>query len=488
MIRKPIWIFATVSLLMLLMQGCKDDVNNAGASALMDGEEVIVCSDTIRDISSAIYMADPLCFTPDSFLLGECTLPHFGTISADILAQFAAPSAFVYPDSSVVDSAVLYLTYRSYVGDGRSPLAITVYEMDGEMLQYGETYTSDADISRFCSMNSRVSRRDPIILPGSDIDTTYSSSSSTSYVNAIAVPLTDDFCKKLFAIRDLSDRQAFLEAFKGLYITTNYGSSACLYILDISLGLHYHYFYPETEGSSRYIRQEDTKMFYTNAEVRQLNRLHYAERTAFYQQLLQQDSVNYVVSPAYLYTKVRIPVRDIVADIRKNLHSGDSDLRPYVNLSDLRIKVLNYGLGATADNDWAAPATSMLLVKEDAFDRFFGDHPVLSDTSAMYSYIKSEIDSVSGDLEHFYSFSMNSILTYFLRDTTQMVDTLNMLLVPVDITTTSSSSTSSSSSATTIVSIKQSSNVSVTKLRSAQHPGDPMNIEIVYSGFSDVRL
>jgi hypothetical protein len=71
---------------------------------------------------------------------------------------------------------------------------------------------------------------------------------------------------------------------------------------------------------------------------------------------------------------------------------------------------------------------------------------------------------------------MSALLTHQLRSTNNP-DTLNMLMVPVDVITATNNNT------TYIISIKQQQTVSATKTFSANNAENPMNIEVVYSGF-----
>ena len=126
----------------------------------------------------------------------------------------------------------------------------------------------------------------------------------------------------------------------------------------------------------------------------------------------------------------------------------------------------------------------MLLIKEDAFDRFFYEDAVVSDTCAMYSETYQETDSVTALKRYYYKFSMASLLTQYLRDTVgNLADTLQMLMVPIDIKTAQTSSNTS-----IISSITQKQTWTITSVRSSVASDEPLDIEIVYSGFSNVSL
>ena len=139
-------------LLAIVVVGCQENNSiSAGASTLPDND-IRVMSDTF-DVTSQLDSCVAISLTPDSFLLGECDT-HFGTIKADILTQLACPEGFVYPggETAVVDSICLYLYYKNWYGDGKTPLGITVYEMDKQSLQENASYPNNLQISDYCSL------------------------------------------------------------------------------------------------------------------------------------------------------------------------------------------------------------------------------------------------------------------------------------------------------------------------------------------------
>lgn len=482
MTRKAISIFTIVSCLLLttLQTSCEKDTEKAGAGTLRDGEDVVVLSDTIRNITSTVCIAPPIQTSPDSCLLGELSSKHFGIFKADILTQFAAPLGFQYPDSSVLDSACLYLYYRYYVGDGHSPLRITAYAMDGEVMEYEGKYLCTEPVDRFCSLDdsTQVTEVAAVVEAEKGTTDTVTRNSGESYLYRVHIPFTDAFARKLFAIKKFDSQEEFNEVFKGLYITTDFGTGTLLYIVDASIGIHYHYFYKT--GSDTYARQNDTKQWYSNDEVRLINRYDYRDLDLVHNTLLDDSTRNYITSPMGLYTQIIIPMNTI----REQVLSRVGSKRPYVNLANLRIDILNHDSKKTYDEDWAGPSSTMLLIKEAAFEHFFYEDAVVSDTSAMYSDTYQEVDSVTAEKRYYYRFSMASLLTEYLRDSLgSLEDTLSMIMVPVDVVSSQSSSGSS-----VISEINQKQTWTVTAVRSSADESEPMDIEIVYSGFSSVIL
>lgn len=460
------------------MWSCSDDMLSAGASALGQEDDIRVKSDTFS-VSSALEASSAISLTPDSFLLGECDT-HFGTIKADILAQFACPVGFEYPyaETAVVDSVCLHLYYASWHGDGQAPLGISVYEMDRATMDYNTPYPSDTALSTFCSLvdSTRITKIPHVIIPQTYVDSAYDSSGE-SYVPAVIIKLSDEFAKRFFGLQDFSSQEAFNELFKGLYITTDFGGSSVLYISEMSLNVYYHFSYPR-QGSGVDTVINDSKAFYANSEVRQLNRFSYPDRAAVLQQYGANKDTNYIVSPANIYTKLSLRMDSILNRMEEQL--GDPEgYRVYVNRANLTVDVL-YDAEVTSDrprDSWNMPSNYMLLVLEDKMETFFLKNEVPSDTTAILSSLTAATDTL-GNISYSYTYDLSGLLTQQLRNSSQD-EYLNFYLVPVAVETSTTSSSVSR--------VKQLQTITTTYIRSAKNTESPMDVEMVYSGFNKAQ-
>ena len=468
---KNTWIFTTVCLVSLLLAACKDDVLSAGGSALQgdDATGVIVRSDTIHDIVSHTSRALPVYNSPDSCLLGECRSQDYGTLKADLLTQFACPEGWVYPDSAELDSVCLYLYYRSWYGDGNAPLGINAYYIDCEGLCYDSLYQSDVDVTRFSSSKRSVLQKTQVVSPAHPVDSFYSSVYNT-YLPFVRLRLNDDEARRVFAIRDFSSQAAFNSQFPGLYLTTTYGSSSAMYVLTLCMTIHYHFTY--SMGNGEYRTVSDSKVLYSNSEIKRLSRYEYSERDAVLAALQQDVSHHYILSPANLYTRLDIPT----AGILSRIHAGVQQRTAYVNLAQLRIDVLNGGSTNSRQDNWTSPSQYMLLVKENAYDKVFKEQKLPEDTTALLATLTATYNDSTASYDYTYTFDVSPLFTQMLRS--EQADTLHMVLVPVNAEYT----TSSSSSYLSAIRAKQS--VSATKIRSAVNTDSPMDIEVVYCGFN----
>ena len=473
--KNNILIIILLLLSTVLISCTANDSASAGASTL-PSDDILVNSDTFS-ISSKLDSCVAISLTPDSFLLGECET-HFGAIKADILTQLACPEDYVYPGDgiAVVDSICLYLYYKNWYGDGNSPLGIAVYEIDKKTLLENQLYQSDLLLSDYCSLadSTYIAMQSTIIVPAVPTDSSFSSQYEKN-IPTIKVKLSDNFAKRFFSIQKFTSQKAFNQLFKGLYICTDFGGGSVLYINDITMTVYYHFTMSRPQMNDTVVH--DTRSFYANDEVRQINRYNYPNRQAILEQYTQVVDTNYIVSPANIYTELTVRMDSICNRIENQL--GDtSAYRIYVNKADLTIDVLysDSSTGRPRDS-WDKPAPYMMLIQKEEMNTFFSKNEMPSDSVAIVTSLSITADSLD-HVSYNYTYDLSGFLTRQIRNQ-QLMDEMTFVLVPVAITTDVSTGS--------ILSIKPSQTISATQIRSAHNSHTPMDIEIVYAGFSKTR-
>ena len=207
--------------------------------------------------------------------------------------------------------------------------------------------------------------------------------------------------------------------------------------------------------------------------MRQVNRIEYLNKQQTFEALLKDSlSYTYAVAPANIYTRLSFPM----AKMQQRINSRLDGKRPYVNMAKVKVNVCNHADQTSNRDDWSQPASKMLLIKESAMQRFFSKRELPSDTCALLADLKKGADKY-GNTEYYYSYDMSALLTNQLRHSANP-DLMHMLLVPVDVI-----STTGNNGTTYIVSIKQQQTISATQFMSAQNADDPMDVEVLYSGF-----
>lgn len=449
--------------IMLLWTACKDDVTTTGESILDENDAIIVLADTFS-ISSAVDSCDAIISQADSFLLGEIET-DYGVLRASVLTQLACPEGYTYPEGFTVDSICLFMYYSSWVGDDKSPLAINAYLMDKNTFRYNSTYPTDLNIDDYCTRSKSILTNHRIVVASEKRDSILNTNGQ--YVPMVRMRVNDDFMQDFASITNFESQDKFNEQFKGLLLETSFGSATMLNISDVALGVFYHFQYNKA-GKDTTV--SDMKAFYANSEVRTVNQLVYRDKKEWVETLQQDsDTYNYIIAPAGVYTRLRIPMEQIADKIITRTELK----RPYVNKAEIRVSVMNMDPDNNDRNDWLLPSSHMLLIKEKSMTRFFKNRELPSDTCALLGQLTQGVDSV-GDAIYYYSYDMSDFLTNQLRKE-ENDSILNMLLVPVTINTTTTNT-----SANAVTSVRQQQTISATKIRSAKNG---MKLEIVYSGF-----
>jgi hypothetical protein len=195
--------------------------------------------------------------------------------------------------------------------------------------------------------------------------------------------------------------------------------------------------------------------FPVTKEVRQINRFEHKDLNVYINSLTANDSLNYIFSPAGLYTRITLP-----DSIFKN------------DLSGKVINSLSLDLYATQLDDWdygMSPPSKLLLIDESIVDSFFMGYNMDDD---LYSFLASYSSTTQA-----YSFDLSVYAQQMVRELADSTMTdfepfTSMLLIPVtEVTDTDGNS----------IRIEPLLTPAAVKIKSWTHPRSPMLLEIVYS-------
>lgn len=449
---------------------CEENNENLGNAVKPEGDEIFVSVDTFF-LPSSNQFINSVYLQNDTLLLGEVYHPFYGTTKADVLAQVAPPLNYTYPPTEqnpVVDSLLLFIYYKSWYGASNSPIEISIYELNGdETITYSSEYYSDINVGDYSKKDIPMGKT---IMTSIDKSVADSIRNDSSYTPVIRYKLEDSYAQKLFELPEsvYKNEEDFLKEFKGLYITSTFGSSTMLNISKIDLRLFYHYTRRyEIDGKEVEDVVSSWINFPANKDVRQLNSITHPQKEDFKTRIETIDSLNFVATPASIYTKVNIPIKTIGDQIIQKLNGKTLSL----NRAALNLETVNFG--ETSDIQMPIPS-AMLLVREDFAENYFKENnlPLTNDTVAIIGYYNSSTEEYDFDLSYF---TKKYIKDYIEQKNT--IDELNMLLIPVDVKL---SYIDDSSYITGINSLFKISGVAI---RSGQHPTSPIKLKITYSGF-----
>ncbi len=448
---------ALLALTALAAFGCTDS-KQAGLVVQPEDDRITVFTDTFSVTANESYnnVITAQCDT-SAMALGEFYSERFGSTKAELLVQFAPPVGYEFPPDSLLptpDSLVLYMYYNSYFGSKTAPLEISIYEIDKQTIAYDKIYYSDLDVSDFTDesvlMGRRVITSVDQTLPDSVLD-------ASDYVPSFRYKFSDEQMNRFFNLPQAAyqSREAFLDEFKGLYITTKYGASTMLYFNQIAMKLFYHY---NVHRNNKDTLLYTSIIFPANREVRQLNRFEHGQ---FVADSLADDSLLLVKSPAGLYPRVHIPVGKMRQQIRANI--GD-------NLYNVNSAVLEAEVVVQDDGDLTLPTPSaLLLLRESQLDKFATDEFVPQSVDSLGAVALYDSD------KKLYQFDLAYLMTYEVRDSYDKIDDEETFaIVPCKVLYNSAGSISSVSP------LRQLSGLS---LRSANNTLSPMRIKMIYNGF-----
>ncbi len=455
---------------LMLLASCKE--SSLGNSIMPESDSILVCKDTFH-LQTSNFFVDSIFLQNDTFLLGEIYNQRYGTTKADLFFQIAPPVNYRFPtsDSDSIkdaqpDSLVLYMYYRSWDGAKNSPLEFCLYEIDKKTIDYTGVYYSNLKVDDYTTVSDEnlIGKK---VMTSIDFSQPDSVLADTTKVPYIKYKLDKSYAERFFNL-DASayeSVEAFQNKFKGFYVTTDYGSSTMLHLSQIDMRLYYHYTRIYSIDNEVNTDTVSTWVNYSaNKEVRQLNRIEHPNRADVITNLNGIDSLNFLKSPAGIYTNVTIPVGKMLSTIESKI--GDKHLS--INNATLNLEIVKDE--STALN--LAKPEYLLLLRKDMLANYFIDKglPTSIDSTAVIGYFDEKSDAYSFDLAYLLNVYLNQKKEYVSETTT-----LDMVILPIDAI-----SSNNDSYITSVSSLFKLSGIAV---RSGTNTYSPMRIKLLYSGF-----
>jgi hypothetical protein len=423
-------------------------------------DEIIVASDTFI-IESENYYVPAISAQADSMILGEFYSAKYGTTKAELLLQIAPPIDYKFPEEKykpTPDSLILMMYYNSWMGSSYAPLEFSIYEINKQTIDYNTQYLSNLNIADFTDSTILMGKRLMTSIDLSRADSLNEDTAVTPYVkykfDQIQLERFFNMPQEVYQSED-----AFLDEFKGLYITTRYGSSTMICFNEITMHLYYHYTY-QKNGKDTIVNT--TIIYPSNKEVRQLNKFTHPN---IEQIAICDDSINYIKSAAGIYPKIRIPI----GEMSKKIYSTIGNKQLNINAAEIIIENIEYD---KSDVYMSKPYYLLALTTEQ-FDDFikYNTIPTATDTTAVIANYSHLTDSYKLDLAYF-------ITKYLRNKTVEDNDAIEMILMPVIVETASASI-----GTTSVTAIKPLTQLAATTIRSGKNEKSPMRIKILYNGF-----
>ncbi|MCL2596776.1 MAG: DUF4270 domain-containing protein [Paludibacter sp.] len=460
-------ITVLLSIICIVFSSCNKDMVDIGSSVLPPGDKILFSS-LVENLSSTTQIIDSIYIKQDSLLLGAFYDHTFGTAIADIITQLMPPINFVFPEvgsgdppfeECEIDSAKLMIAYSSWVGDANSLMRVRAYELTGTNLIFNGKYPSNINVSDYCDRSKPLA--DAVFTP-------VKGNLGKDSLNYLAIPLSQEFVQRFdprFAGGEnliYGSIDNFQQFFKGLYITTDFGSTAMLNVSLISINYYYHY---------RRVGGELVNLvltFPSNSEVVRINHIIHPDR----QLVTIPDTVTYISSPANFYTQIKIPLNNIYQQMSEQIGKNKQILISTVylnilseNVSDSYLKVPPY----------------MLAIKSASMQSFFDQKrlPSSNDTCATFTQALRQI-STDNDTTYSFRFELSRMFATefenYQKAGMPLADTLQLTILPVALSLTSTNYGTAISSATHYLPL---CGLALRNEKSSK----PVSLKIIYNGY-----
>lgn len=243
------WIVATVFIAVASLPSCKDPAIE-DTDLLTAEDELNLDKDTLTLTVSSQYETKAKGNTSSTAVLGSISDANFGPTYASFYAQCRLGSNNVtFGTNPVLDSAVLTFAYGSSYGNFSGGMTVNVFEMNQSIIDSTDYYTTDA-------FGVNMPRIGQLIFDKPNV----TDSVKTSFGNLpphLRIPLTYSFGNHLLNTdtNNLKTPAAFLDFFKGVYVTTNtsYIANGILYLnVNSNLSRLTLYYHNDSEDSLKF--------------------------------------------------------------------------------------------------------------------------------------------------------------------------------------------------------------------------------------------
>ncbi|MDD2285668.1 MAG: DUF4270 domain-containing protein [Paludibacter sp.] len=452
---------------LILITACNDsNITDMGSNIQPPGDKILVDQKRF-DIRSENYFVNFMYSRPDSFLLGTFYDKNYGTVHADIFAQVEHPKNHIYPPNTTPDSILLVMYYRKYFGDKHAPMHVSVYEMNKATFNFSTPYPTNLNPDHY------VDRTNQSLLIGEKTFTAVDAKGKADSTYVV-IKLSNEFMQRFTNIDPViyTKDSLFLDFFKGLYITTDFGSASMLYIRQIDMEYHHSYTYTtkKISGQDSIVKVNVSVSFPANSWVRQVNRFLHPDKNSIISQLESQpEQIHHISSPANIYTRISLPIKKMQEDME-----SDVSKRLTINNAKLRVDINNLN-----EENFPQPIPSnVMLIRESSLNRFFAKRELPSDTCAILGSYAYEKNSDTGQTDYYYSFDIAGLIAHEFKqakiNNTTPPEKTDFLLVPVRIKTNSGGS---------VTAVSQQFLLNAVTICGGNHPKKPIKANVVFSLF-----
>ena len=463
------------------MISCDDTTNTIGDSLIDNGDKLSITADTFS-VASETMVAGRVIARSSTGYLGRMVDPEtMTTVTGNVMSQFHVLGNYELPakdsimsrdanNEIIADSCDIRLYYSTYYGDSLSQMKMTAYELS-KPVKEGESYYSDFDPEaqgyiRPAAQGGIAEKRSFTLTDYTEAD---SIRNRRNYNRNIIVRLNKQYKDKkgvtynnygTYLLRKYQqDPSAFRNPYRflheicpGFYFKVDGGSGSMAHIQLAQLNI---YFKNKQNGKV----SEISTNFVSTEEVLQLT--NFSNDNTKLQQLANESGHTYLKTPAGLFTKLTLPMSDIMAG-----HTNDS-----INTAKVVLHRINNS--STSDYQFGIPH-NVVMVPADSLQSFFANNRLPDNKTSFMATYNSKTNAYEYN-------NISGIVNLFSRNRT-MPAWGKVVVVPVELQSVTQGT--GSSKKTVITKVSNDMGLSSTKLLGNTSTGKNIQISIIYGKFN----
>ncbi len=462
------------ALTLLFFASCDDTTGSVGITMSEQTDALRVSTDTFNIVSSSVRAGAVVSRSTVAYL-GKIRDPETGAyITSSSMLQYASVEGYTpFPEVGLIehteggqpiaDSCEIRLFYSNYYGDKKTPIKIKAMEMATPMEEISKYYTDFDPVAEgyirtdgiaeertFTLDNQNLTEED---LEDSDdmpfirikLDGPYTDTQGNTYNNFGTYIMRMYYAHPEY----FKNNYAFTHhVMPGFYFQTVAGLGAMAYV-NLS---QVRVFFKKTDEE-----EERLASFGSTEEVLQTTTIESDEATL--NKLVAQTSCTYIKSPAGIFTKLSIPVDEIMYG-----HANDT-------INSARI-IIPRESNTTQSDYHLSPPEALLLVPASQYDDFFENNRLPDNKTTFIASYNSTASS--------YTFSNISSLVAAMYKGNRTTGWNEVLLIPVTLNTITT--TSNGSSVQKVIGISHDMTPTSTRLKGGLAAGDNgIKISVIYS-------
>ena len=546
--------YALIALLAITFWGCDDNTAGLGLGMFPGSDQNINGQLKTYPVTTSSVAAGRIYAKTNIGYVGKFTDSQFGTYQAGFLSTLNCPEGLTFPglynntafgnnkkitntmvekasddivlihkdpndESSEVIGNIhtieLYLWYNSYFGDSLTACRLSIYELDKELekAENKDYYYTDINPDEFYKESDILGSKAYTAVDLSVKDSirnldTYVPSVHLTFEKPIAERVGGNILREFRKAQDKGakfDNKEFFEAFKGLYVRSDFGDGTVLYVDQVQMNVVYKCYAIDSIKGTPHLTHDGKdstyyayRVFNSTREVIQANRL---DNDSKIDELIENDKTcTYLKTPAGIFTEAVLPISKINEEL-----SGDT-------LNAVKLTFSNYNQASNNNNfGMSAPSNVMLIRKKDK-DRFFAKN-LLNDgvSSFLTSHSTSTNQYTFNNITGLINACVNDRKTadrdirekgkveYTVYDTETGIDEVKstnditewekatewdkVVLIPVLVTYDSSNNNNYYGTSSNIIGIQHDLRPGYVKLKGGEE-GGALNLEVVYTSFT----